>query len=113
MAGSAGTARQGGATSWSCRRRAPSERARSRRRSHCPLTSVTRLARMLLASVSGSFTSAVANHGVYAVFGLMAIDALFPAFSELVMLYAGAVASVDFSSANGVTLAGARMLFGP
>ena len=48
---------------------------------------------MLLASVSSSFTSAVANHGVYAVFGLMAIDALFPAASELVMLYAGAVAA--------------------
>src|SRR5436305_4951211 len=112
MAGSAGTARQGGATSWSCRRRAPSERARSRRRSHCPLTSVTRLARMLLASVSGSFTSAVANHGVYAVFGLMAIDALFPAFSELVMLYAGSVAAGVFSGAHGVTLFGSRIGFG-
>ena len=53
---------------------------------------------MLLASVSSSFTSAVADHGVYAVFGLMAIDALFPAASELVMLYAGAVAAGVFSS---------------
>src|SRR3954470_8769926 len=111
-AGSAGTARPAGATSWSCRRRAPSERAPSRRRSHCPLTSVTRLARMLLASVSGSFTSAVANHGVYAVFGLMAIDALFPAASELVMLYAGAVAAGVFSAAHGVTLFGSRIGFG-
>ena len=51
---------------------------------------------MLVASVSSSFTSAVANHGVYAVFGLMAIDAVFPAFSELVMLYAGAVAAGVF-----------------
>src|SRR2546430_12785210 len=112
MAGSAGTARQGGAISWSCRRRAPSERARSRRRSHCSLTSVTRLARMLLASVSASFTSQVANHGVYAVFGLMAIDALFPALSELVMLYAGAVAAGVFPAANGVTLFGSRIGFG-
>ena len=41
---------------------------------------------MLLASVSSSFTSQVANHGIYAVFGLMAIDAVFPALSVLVML---------------------------
>ena len=67
---------------------------------------------MLLASVSSSFTSAVANHGVYAVFGLMAIDALFPAASELVMLYAGAVAAGVFSAANGVTLFGSRIGFG-
>ena len=59
---------------------------------------------MLLASVSSSFTSAVANHGIYAVFGLMAIDALFPAASELVMLYAGAVAAGVFSAAHGGTL---------
>ena len=67
---------------------------------------------MLLAGVSSSFTSAVANHGVYAVFGLMAIDALFPAFSELVMLYAGAVAAGVFPAANGVTLFGSRIGFG-
>jgi membrane protein DedA with SNARE-associated domain len=67
---------------------------------------------VLLASVSSSFTSAVANHGVYAVFGLMAIDAVFPAFSELVMLYAGAVAAGAFASAHGVTLFGSRIGFG-
>ena len=67
---------------------------------------------MLLASVSGSFTSAVANHGIYAVFGLMAIDALFPAASELVMLYAGAVAAGAFPAAQGVTLFGSRIGFG-
>jgi membrane protein DedA with SNARE-associated domain len=67
---------------------------------------------VLLASVSGSFTSAVANHGIYAVFGLMAIDALFPAASELVMLYAGAVAAGVFSTAHGVTLFGSRIGFG-
>src|ERR1700756_2351782 len=67
---------------------------------------------MLLAGVSSSFTSAVANHGVYAVFGLMAIDAVFPALSELVMLYAGAVAAGVFSAANGVTLFGSRIGFG-
>jgi membrane protein DedA with SNARE-associated domain len=67
---------------------------------------------VLLASVSSSFTSAIANHGIYAVFGLMAIDALFPAASELVMLYAGAVAAGVFSSAHGVTLFGSRIGFG-
>jgi len=67
---------------------------------------------VLVASVSSSFTSAVANHGIYAVFGLMAIDALFPAASELVMLYAGAVAAGVFASAQGVTLFGHRIGFG-
>src|ERR1700757_252675 len=67
---------------------------------------------MLIASVSSSFTSAVANHGIYAVFGLMAIDAVFPALSELVMLYAGAVAAGAFSAAHGVTLFGSRIGFG-
>jgi membrane protein DedA with SNARE-associated domain len=67
---------------------------------------------VLIASVSSSFTSAVANHGVYAVFGLMAIDAVFPALSELVMLYAGAVAAGVFPAAHGVTLFGSRIGFG-
>ena len=67
---------------------------------------------MLIASISSSFTSEVANHGVYAVFGLMAIDALFPAASELVMLYAGAVAAGVFQAAHGVTLFGSRIGFG-
>ncbi len=40
-----------------------------------------------------SFTSFIGDHGVYAVFFLMAIDAIFPAASELVMVYAGALAS--------------------
>jgi membrane protein DedA with SNARE-associated domain len=38
-------------------------------------------------------TSILAHHGVVAVFVLMAIDAVFPALSELVMLYGGALAS--------------------
>jgi membrane protein DedA with SNARE-associated domain len=51
---------------------------------------------VVLASLSDTITTAVANHGVYAVFGLMALDAVFPAASELVMLYAGAVAAGAF-----------------
>lgn len=52
----------------------------------------------MLASVSGSITTFVGDHGVYAVFVLMAIDAVFPAASELVMVYAGALASGAFAS---------------
>ena len=57
---------------------------------------------MLLASITGSITSFVGNHGVEAVFVLMAIDAVFPAASELVMVYAGAVASGAFASQHVV-----------
>jgi membrane protein DedA with SNARE-associated domain len=53
---------------------------------------------VLVASISGSITSFVGHHGVEAVFVLMAIDAVFPAASELVMVYAGAVASGAFAS---------------
>ncbi len=51
----------------------------------------------MLASVTGQLTTAIGNHGVYAVFVLMAIDAVFPAASEVVMLYAGALASGAFA----------------
>jgi membrane protein DedA with SNARE-associated domain len=37
------------------------------------------------------------GHGLYAVFVLMAIDAVFPAASELVMVYAGALAAGAFA----------------
>ena len=67
---------------------------------------------MLLASVSAHFESQVASHGVYAVFVLMAIDAVFPAASEIVMLYAGAVAAGVFATASGVSVFGAHVGFG-
>jgi membrane protein DedA with SNARE-associated domain len=70
------------------------------------------LSSLLIAGVSSSFTSAVASHGAYAVFGLMAIYALFPAASELVMLYAGAVAAGVFTAAHHVNLFGAQIGFG-
>jgi membrane protein DedA with SNARE-associated domain len=66
----------------------------------------------LLASISSSLTSQVASHGAYAVFVLMAIDAVFPAASELVMLYAGAVAAGVFGAAHHVSLFGAKIGFG-
>jgi membrane protein DedA with SNARE-associated domain len=46
-----------------------------------------------LASLSSTLTSLIGDHGIYAVFILMVIDAVLPAASELVMLYAGVVAS--------------------
>ena len=52
---------------------------------------------MLVASITSSITSFIGNHGVYAVFVLMGIDAVFPAASELVMVYAGALASGAFA----------------
>ena len=63
---------------------------------------------MPLALLSSSLTSLVGNHGVYAVFALMLLDAVFPAASELVMLYAGALASGAFASAH-VSLFGAQL----
>jgi membrane protein DedA with SNARE-associated domain len=41
-------------------------------------------------------TSAIGDYGLYAVFLLMLVDAVFPAASELVMVYAGAVAAGAF-----------------
>jgi len=52
---------------------------------------------VLLASISGTLTSFVGDHGLYAVFVLMAIDAVFPAASELVMVTAGALAAGAFA----------------
>ena len=67
---------------------------------------------MLLASVSSSFTSAVADHGIYAVFGLLALGAVFPAGSELVALVGGAVAAGAFAGATGVSVFGAHVGYG-
>jgi membrane protein DedA with SNARE-associated domain len=43
--------------------------------------------------ITSSITSAIGDYGLYAVFLLMLVDAVLPAASELVMLYAGAVAA--------------------
>lgn len=56
---------------------------------------------MLTASVTSTITDAltsfIGDHGVYAVFALMLIDAVLPAASELVMVYAGALAAGAFA----------------
>ena len=64
---------------------------------------------MLLASVSSSFTSAVADHGVYAVFGLLALGAVLPVGSELVALVGGAVAAGVIAGADGISVFGAHV----
>jgi membrane protein DedA with SNARE-associated domain len=48
---------------------------------------------MPLAAIVTSLTNLIGDYGLYAVFFLMLIDAVFPAASELVMVYAGAIAS--------------------
>lgn len=50
-----------------------------------------------MSSLTHSVTDFIGNWGIYAVFLIMLIDAVFPAFSELVMVYAGALAVGAFS----------------
>jgi membrane protein DedA with SNARE-associated domain len=63
---------------------------------------------MLVASITSHLESLIGDHGLYAVFGLMFIDAVLPAASELVMVYAGALAAGAFASQN-VVLFGERV----
>jgi membrane protein DedA with SNARE-associated domain len=58
-----------------------------------------------LSGITSAITDAVGNYGLYAVFGLMMLDAVFPAASELVMVYGGAVAAGAFAGQT-VTLFG-------
>jgi membrane protein DedA with SNARE-associated domain len=55
-----------------------------------------------VAGVTSTLTSLIGDHGVYAIFLLMAIDAVFPAASELVMVYGGALAAGAFSGQHVV-----------
>ncbi len=57
---------------------------------------------LVTASLTGSLTSLIGDHGLYAVFVLMVIDAVLPAASELVMLYAGALAAGAFAGQDVV-----------
>jgi membrane protein DedA with SNARE-associated domain len=66
----------------------------------------------VLASITSTFESHIAAQGAYAVFVLMAIDAVFPAASELVMLYAGAVAAGVFPGTHHVSVFGAEVGYG-
>jgi membrane protein DedA with SNARE-associated domain len=60
---------------------------------------------MTLASITQTLTDWVVAHGVYAIFAVMAVDALLPAGGELTMLVAGAIAAGALATAD-VTLAG-------
>lgn len=66
----------------------------------------------MLAGVTSTFESHIATQGAYAVFLLMAIDAVFPAASEVVMLYAGAVAAGVFPGTHHISIFGAKVGFG-
>jgi membrane protein DedA with SNARE-associated domain len=48
---------------------------------------------LVVASITGTLTDWVGQHGAYAVFLIMALDAVFPAAGELTMVYAGALAA--------------------
>jgi membrane protein DedA with SNARE-associated domain len=60
---------------------------------------------VLVASFTSSLTQLVGDYGLYAVFLLMMVDAVFPAGSEIVMVYGGAIASGAIAGAD-VTLFG-------
>jgi membrane protein DedA with SNARE-associated domain len=55
-------------------------------------------------SISSSITQWIAENGVYAVFALMALDALLPVGGELVMLFAGVLASGSVAGAHATFL---------
>jgi membrane protein DedA with SNARE-associated domain len=56
----------------------------------------------VLEAITDGLTALIGDHGLYAVFALMLIDAVLPAASELVMVYAGAVAAGAFAGQNVV-----------
>jgi membrane protein DedA with SNARE-associated domain len=51
----------------------------------------------ILSGITDSLTTVVGDYGFYAVFLLMAVDAVLPAASEAVMVYGGAVAAGAFA----------------
>ncbi len=56
----------------------------------------------ILSEITDVITSAIGDYGLYAVFLLMLVDAVFPAASEVVMVYAGAVAAGAFAGQDVV-----------
>jgi membrane protein DedA with SNARE-associated domain len=58
--------------------------------------------------ITDAITSVIGDYGLYAVFLLMLVDAVLPAASELVMLYAGALAAGAFTGQQ-VTLFGTEV----
>jgi len=66
----------------------------------------------VLSGLTDAVASAVGDYGLYAVFVLMMIDAVFPAASEVVMIYAGALAAGAFPD-ESVVLFGHTIDSGP
>ena len=62
-----------------------------------------------LHQITEAVTDLVGDYGLYAVFVLMLIDAVLPAASELVMVYAGALAAGALAG-QSVTLAKAHSM---
>jgi membrane protein DedA with SNARE-associated domain len=55
-----------------------------------------------VSSITDALTTLIGDHGIYAVFFLMLVDAIFPAASEVVMVYAGALAAGAFAGQHVV-----------
>jgi membrane protein DedA with SNARE-associated domain len=62
----------------------------------------------VLSQITEWVTAAVGDHGLYAVFLIMLVDAVLPAASEPVMVYGGAVAAGAFAG-HDVVLFGAEL----
>jgi membrane protein DedA with SNARE-associated domain len=62
----------------------------------------------ILSSITELLTDVIGDYGLYAVFGLMFVDALLPAASEAVMVYGGAVAAGAFAGQD-VTFLGVEL----
>jgi membrane protein DedA with SNARE-associated domain len=58
--------------------------------------------------ITNAVTGAIGDYGLYAVFLLMLVDAVLPAASEIVMVYAGAVAAGAFAG-HSVTFFGVEI----
>jgi membrane protein DedA with SNARE-associated domain len=56
----------------------------------------------ILSGITEAVTSVIGDHGLYAIFLLMLVDAVLPAASEVVMVYGGAVAAGAFAGQDVV-----------
>jgi membrane protein DedA with SNARE-associated domain len=66
---------------------------------------------MVTAGITSQLTEWIAHHGAYAIFALMAVDALLPVGGELIMVYAGVLAAGAISGQHA-TLFGAQLADG-
>jgi membrane protein DedA with SNARE-associated domain len=64
----------------------------------------------MLGTITSQVTDAIAQHGAYAVFAIMALDTVLPLGSEVTMLYAGVLAAG--AAGAHVTVFGSQVPFG-